>query len=172
MALFNYNRSLTLADLMKINSERVARSSDIKITKVSEYLVSKKPSFLGSLFKKFRDLFSKKPYEVLYKVLRYEVVNTKNSDKHVCIIKVPMHVDRQKLLKQKVEVYCDCADFMYRCAWVLNDHDNLFLNSSTKKNLGMAINTKPTKVSTSVACKHLYRCIEDLIDNYQDYLLV
>jgi len=172
MALFNYTKSLTLADLMEINSERVIRSKEIKITKVEQFLVTKKPSFLGSLFKKLKELFEKKPYEVLYKVLRYEVINTLNGDKHVCIIKVPMHVDRQKLMSQKVEVYCDCADFMYRCAWVLNDHNNLFLNDATKKKLGIAISTKPMKVKTSVACKHLYKCIEDLVDNYQDYLLV
>jgi len=173
MSLFSFTKPLTLEDLKDIDSGRIQRSKDLRIKKVDQYLVTDKPdTLLGTIYRKFLEVIAKKPFEVLSKVLKYEIVNTKNNNSHIVIIKVPMHVDEKKLMKQKVKIYCDCSDFMYRCAWVLNNHNNLFLNSRIKDALGIAISTQPMKVKPTVACKHAYAAIEDLIKNYRQYLIV
>jgi hypothetical protein len=172
MALFNFTRTLTLEDLRDIDKGRIERSKDLVIDKVEEVLVANKPSFLGIVIKKLIEAITKKPFMVLSKVLKYTIINPKNKNVHRVIIKVPVHIDEKKLLKQKVEIYCDCADFMYRCAYELGKHHNLFLNNRTRTALGVAINTKPTKVKTSPACKHVYHAISDLVKNYKKYLIL
>ena len=66
-----------------------------------------------------------------------------------------------------VEIYCDCADFKYRSAYILNQRGSLFLTDRIRNNLGAALTETPKKgAKTSFLCKHSYAVLTWLISNY------
>ena len=67
----------------------------------------------------------------------------------------------------EVEIYCDCFDFKFRSAYLLNQEKSLFLTNRTKLALGSAVTEKPkTKTATSLLCKHAYAVVKWLSSNY------
>ena len=73
--------------------------------------------------------------------------------------------------ENEVEVYCDCADFKFRSAYILNQNNSLFATNRTKISLGSAITERPkTKTATSLLCKHAYAVIKWLLINYKNVM--
>lgn len=68
----------------------------------------------------------------------------------------------------RVRIFCSCADFKYRSAYLLGKRDSLFLNDNTKIHLGPAATNAPTgKTGTTMLCKHCYSALQYLMNNYQ-----
>lgn len=169
MKKFEYlKKTLKLGDLLNIDKSRVLRSKDLKISSIKLYSTVDDPK---SLIKRFLNLIFKNKFKILSRVIKYNITNTKNGRSHFVIIKVPMHIDNN-VLSQDVKIYCDCEDFKYRSAWLLNKNDNLFLNKKYEKALGIAITTQPMKLQPEIGCKHVYKAIEDIVDNYKKYLIL
>lgn len=159
-----YNRTLTAGDLMKIDQGRIERSNGLKVTMIGIQNLVKKESWIEKVFK----LFKRGPKYLFYKVVRYKVISDSGNTYNV-IIKLSPGANNQKLMNNKIQVYCSCADFMYRAAYGLNSTDNLVRSKSIDISLGEALTTKPVRVSPTPVCKHIYACLIDLSKNLKKY---
>jgi hypothetical protein len=156
-----WRRTLTIADLLDIDRGRVNRSKDLKVEYVGTENILRKMSLLDKIFR----IFKRGPKLIYYKIVRYKV--TSNSGNiYTVLIKVSPGFDTKQFMKNKVEVFCTCADFKYRAAYELNQTDNLVLIKATKEHLGIAITQAPTKVVTTPICKHIFA----VLDHFRTHL--
>lgn len=162
MALFN--KTLRIKDLLDIDRGRVDRSQVLKVQLINIYNIVKEENWLGKILRFFK---IKRPL-IFYKVFKYKV-SSANGGTYTVLIKVSPGFDKRKFYDNKVQVFCQCADFKYRVAYELNKHDNVYLNKATINELGIALTTKPTRVQTSPLCKHLYAAILEFGKNLDKY---
>lgn len=166
--ILSADKALTLDDLRQIDAGRIARSEDIDIQKRERFIVNENPS----VFKKLLRFITRKPVVITSCVMKYSVYNRKEKTHYEVILKCPLHIDKNSVLNQFVQIYCSCPDFKYRAAWLLNSKGNLFLNDRIRNALGIAVDTQPMKVRPTIACKHCYACIKDFVRRYEQYLIV
>lgn len=113
------------------------------------------PSFLGKT--------NVNTYYLIFKLL----VMSESGKAHTVFIRTDPEYDTTRVLENKVQIYCDCPDFKFRSAYILNQKKALFLNDRIKLELGAALTDKPkTKTTTTTLCKHAYAGIQWLISNY------
>ena len=90
-----------------------------------------------------------------------------SGSKRTVIVRVNPDFNLQDWESNKVKIYCDCPDFKYRSAYILNQHNSLFLNDRTKLELGSAISDAPKgKAGTTLLCKHAFAALNWLVSNY------
>ena len=79
--------------------------------------------------------------------------------------------DLNKWEFNQVQIYCDCPDFKYRSAYLLNQRGSLFLTDRIKINLGASLTDTPKKGSkTSLLCKHAFASLQWLVMNYSNLM--
>lgn len=164
---FKRFRHLSIRNLLDIDDGRIARSRNLVSVKFDQvYYITRQESILQKLSK----LFGRK-VNTIHTIIRYEILSDSGS-KYTVLIETNPNFNEKKFLENRIKVFCNCPDFMFRCAWTLNHYDSLYLNASTREILKLALATKPTKVVPSYLCKHVYACINDLIDNHRRYGLL
>lgn len=158
-----FSKELTIGDLMNIDPGRIKRSEMLEKVKLVEvYNILREESILGKILR----FFKLKTLPIFYKVVKYSVLSNSGST-YIVFIKVSPGFDINRFYRNKVQVFCNCADFKYRSAYILNKHDNVYINQSTKDFLGIALTTAPTKVGTTPICKHIYAVIEQFKLDYK-----
>lgn len=162
-----FNRTLTIGDLIDIDSQRIDKSRKLKVRLDTRFNVIKQETWLDKLFR----LFKRGPKYIYYRIYKFEV-KSDSGNTYTVLIKVSPGFDERKFMKNKVQVFCSCADFMYRAAYNLNKSDNLVLIKSTRESLGKALSEAPTRVQTTPVCKHVYAAIEYLYDHRKELDLV
>lgn len=113
---------------------------------------------------------------VVYIVLHFSI---KGSTGKVYNIKIKFpyrrNMDKENLFNIPARVYCECADFKYRSAYVLNRIGNIYTNPKIENNLGIAL-TKAPKVTNpeqlEFVCKHTIKVVSRLNTNIRDYLKI
>ena len=159
-----FKRTWSISDLLKIDETRQAKALSCVVALVDTFHKVKKETLLG----KFRRFFSKNRTQVTiyHVVFKFSVVSDTGSMNYVYIETQP-DFNCTEFLSNKVQVYCTCKDFMYRSAWILNQHNSLYRSSNTDSLLGPAITNAPKgKAKSSVLCKHAYAAVMNLANNY------
>lgn len=154
----------TIGDLMSIDSLRQDKANKSSVVLKNTYHELKKDSVMD----KFRKFLGGKSIIQRYNIIfRFEVTSD-TGNKHIVFIRLDPDFKLMNVKKNRVDIYCDCADFKYRSAYILNQNNSLFYNDSIEKDLGKAITEAPTKKSTttSILCKHSYAALSWLVDNY------
>lgn len=156
----------TIGELMKIDQGRQERSVNCSVSLVDTFVTIKEES----LSQKFKSLFSKNNIKVCYITLKLKVVsNTGNT--HYVFIQIEPDFSAKSWATNNVRIYCDCNDFKYRSAFVLNKRGSLFSNERIKIALGQAMSDAPTgKGGTTTLCKHAHAALSWLMNNYENVM--
>lgn len=165
MAIFT--RTLTIGELINIDAGRVERAEGLQVKYIRTDNIVKKQSFFEKLVRK---LFNKEKL-IFYKIVRYEV-KSNSGNTYIVMIKVSPGFNLQNFYKNKVQVFCTCADFKYRAAYELSKSENLIEIPATKEHLGIALTQAPTKVMTTPICKHVFAVINHFKTHLKELKLV
>jgi hypothetical protein len=160
-------RKYTIGDLLVVDSNRSekANNSSVELVKVFHELKQE------DLLSKIRALFNGKANVVAYYVIFKLKVTSDTGHSHIVFVKTNPDFNLEDWSNNKVQVYCDCADFKYRSAYKLNQHDSLFLTDSIKVALGAALTDTPkTKTATSPLCKHAVAALNWVVSNYSSLM--
>lgn len=165
MAIFK--KQYTIGDVMNIDSGRQERAAGCTVSLVKTYheLASE------GVIEKFKSkVLGKAVVKKYYITFKFEVSSDKGH-KHIVFIRVAPDFDLTQWNSNKVKIYCDCQDFKYRSAYLLGQHDALFLNSKISSALGPAVSDAPRgKHATSLLCKHAYAALNYLVSNYSSIM--
>ena len=154
-----FTKQYTIGDVMNIDSGRQERAGGCNVSLLNTFHELKDESVL----EKFKAL-------VLGRGMIKKYLSDKGN-KHYVYIRVAPDFDLTQWKNNKVKIYCDCADFKYRSAYVLNQHEALFLNSKIQSALGPAVSDAPRgKHPTSLLCKHAYAALNYLVSNYSNIM--
>lgn len=159
-------KSYTLGDLMNIDGTRQQKANACSVELVKVYHELRPKSILD----KFKAFFGKKNILNTYYVIFKFSVKSDTGQEHVVFIKTNPDFNLQNWDNNKAQVFCDCADFKYRSAYSLNQHNSLFLNDKTKLSLGPALTTAPKRMQPTLLCKHSYAAVQWLVNNYSNVM--
>lgn len=159
-------KKYTLGDLMMIDSGRQERASSCQVILEKTYHELKKATILD----KFKSLFKSSAGLInsYYVIFKFRVISGSGGT-HKVIIKTCPDFDLNDWENNRAWIYCDCPDFKYRSAYILNQHNSLFLTDKIKIALGQAMTDKP-KGGTSLLCKHSFAAVRYLISNYSSIM--
>lgn len=153
----------TMGELMNIDSARQERAGSCSVSLVKTFHELKEES----VFDKFRSaLLGKTSVKTYYVIFKLKVTSGSGRS-YTVIIKTNPDFDLNKWASNKVKIFCDCPDFKYRSAYILNKRNSLFINEKIKTLLGQSLSDAPkSKSKTSLLCKHSFAALQWLINNY------
>lgn len=157
-------KSYTISELMAIDSGRQERASGCSVNLSEIYHEIQRESIL----EKFKKLFfrDRATMNVHYVIFKFNV-SSDTGHNHTVLIKTQPDFLGTEGLNSRVQIFCTCKDFMFRSAWLLNQHKSLFRSDSTEAKLGRAITEKPkSQTSKSLLCKHAFAALSYLQNNY------
>ena len=158
-----FTRRYTIGELLVVDNVRSEKANNSKVELIRTFHELKKEDLLSKL----RALFGGKSSVTAYYVIFKLKVTSDTGHSHIVFVKLNPDFDLSDWMNNKVQVYCDCADFKYRSAYKLNQHDSLFLNDSIKVALGAALTDTPkSKTITSPLCKHVVAALNWVVSNY------
>ena len=150
-----FGKPYTLGELMKIDQGRQDRAAKCAVRLDNTFYTLKEETPLS----KFKNLFTKNTLKVFY-------VNT-----HYVYIQIDPDFSLTDWIDNRVRIYCDCADFMYRSAYLLDKRDSLFKNDWIKGTLGQAMTEEPKgKRGVTLLCKHSFAAFQWLMANYKQIM--
>lgn len=157
----------SMGELMNIDSGRQERASGCSVSLVGTFHEIRRETLLD----KFRSLFFGKSSLTTYYVIFKFKVTSGSGKNYTVVIRTNPDFDLINWSNNKVQIYCDCPDFKYRSAYILNQRKSLFLNERAKLSLGEALTEAPkSKTKTSLLCKHSFAALRWLIDNYSSVM--
>lgn len=154
---------MKLGDLMSVDAGRQYKAQYCSVKLVKVYHEIKNESIPEKIRSFFLGKTNVNTYYLIFKLL----VMSESGKTHTVFIRTDPEYDTTQVLENKVQIYCDCPDFKFRSAYILNQKKALFLNDRIKLELGAALTDKPkAKTTTTTLCKHAYAGIQWLISNY------
>lgn len=159
-----FKKYWTIKDLMNIDQGRQTKSLSCKVSLVKTYHELKKETIL----ERFKKFFTRRKdvMNVYYIIFKFSVLSDSGNTSTIFIRTQPDY-NNIEFLNNRVQIYCSCKDFMYRSAWVLDQHNSLFRSQKTDMALGTSIQDAPKeKTKTSTLCKHSYAALMYLANNY------
>lgn len=162
-----FGKQYTIGELMNIDEGRQEKASKCSVKLVKTYHELKKESIID----KFRSFFTGDTViNVYYVIFKFEVISETGSTYNV-FIRINPDFDLVNWVNNEVKIYCSCADFKYRSAYLLNKNKSLFLNDKIKISLGSALTEAPKgKTKTTLLCKHSYAALLWLVTNYSNIM--
>ena len=166
--LSGFTKTWNLGDLINIDTGRQSRASSCSVVLTNTFHEITTESMLEK-FKKFF-LRNKEQMKVYYVIFKFTVYSdTGNS--YTVYIRTNPDYNMTEYMNNRIEVYCSCPDFMYRSAFILNNHKALFRSNSTDSSLGTSIIDPPkAKTKTTTLCKHSYAAVMYLVNNYSSIM--
>jgi hypothetical protein len=161
------SRRYTLNELMAVDQARQEKASRCSVRLLDTFYTLKDEDLLGRIKSILKGKKTRKAFYITYKLqVKSETKNIYN-----VFIQLDPDFDLSKGGENHVKVYCHCADFKYRSAYILGQRDSLFLNGKTKSDLGDAYKTAGQgKRGTTVLCKHAFAAISWLLQNYNNLM--
>ena len=159
-----FKKRWSIKDLMDIDEARQTKAASCTVNHIETFHEIRKETLLGK-FKKFfyRD---RATISIYYVIFKFDVISDTGS-KNTVYIKTQPDFNNTEFLNNKVQIYCSCKDFMYRSAWVLNQHESLYRSIETDSSLGSSLTEVPKKTTkTSILCKHAYAALRYLATYY------
>lgn len=154
----------TLGNLMTVDSGRQSKANLCTVELLKTYHEIEKENVPDTLKSKLGNIINRH-----YIILSFKVMSDTGKE-HLVYVKLnPDYSNNWS--GNEVEIYCDCADFKFRSAYILNQNKSLFTTNRIKIALGSAITDKPkTKTATSLLCKHAYAVVKWLASNYRSVM--
>lgn len=152
----------TIGELMNIDAKRQLKAKRCRVKLIKTYHHLKRESILD----RFRALFRSRTINKLYLIFKFEV-RSDTGNKHTIYIQTNPDFSLQNWAGNKVKIYCDCADFKYRSAYILAQRNSLFLTGALQSKLGGAENEAPKRIAPTLLCKHAFASLNWLMNNYQ-----
>lgn len=153
----------SIGELMNIDSGRQERAGACSVNLVKIFHEIKRESLLD----KFRSIFLGKTLVPTYYVIFKLKVTSGSGKSYDVIIKTNPDFNLNNMINNKVQIYCNCPDFKYRSAYILNSRKSLFLTDKIRTQLGESITEAPkSKTKTSLLCKHSFAALLWLVNNY------
>jgi len=152
---------LQIQDLLGADPGRQAKASGCKV----EFLGKRYELKPETLPDHLKNSLRRSQVNTYYIVFKFKVTSD-TGHTHQVIIRTYPRAD----LSGPVQVYCDCQDFKFRCAYQMNSSGALFRSSGTDVKLGEAIMTPPKKKGSIVLCKHALAALQELNLNKSIYL--
>lgn len=158
---------MTIGELMNVDEVRASKGYGCGVQLEKTFFEIKREGILD----KFKSFFLGKPsLPICYVIFKFKVTS-ETGHTHTVIIRTDPDFDMRNMYTNRIQVYCDCPDFMYRSAWSLNRKKALFLNDRVRLELAEAISNAPkAKTRLSICCKHTFAAINWVINNYS-YLM-
>lgn len=161
-----FGKRYTVGELMNIDQGRQGRAGNCSVSLVNTYFSLKEEGIAA----KFAQLFGGNTLKVCYITLKLKV-KSDTGNSHFVFIQLEPDFSLNDWSNNQVRVYCDCADFKYRSAYLLDKRDSLFANDWIKLTLGQALTDKPDgKKGTTLLCKHVYAVLQWLMTNYDNVM--
>jgi hypothetical protein len=158
---------LTIGDLMSVDASRQYKAQFCVVSLEKVYHEIKKETIPEKIKSFFLGRSNVSAYYLIFKLK----VTSDSGKVHKVYIRTNPEYDPSRVLSNRVEIYCDCFDFKYRAAYILNQKKALFLNNRIKLELGSALTDKPkTTTMTTYLCKHAYAGIQWLVSNYSNIM--
>lgn len=158
-----FTKPYTIGDVMNIDSGRQTRASSCNVIWLKTYHELKDETILDKFKARFLGRPTLKRYYVIFKLQ----VTSEKGNQHNVFIRISPDFNAASWNSNKVQIYCDCADFKYRSAYILGQHDSLFLTPKIQGKLGPATSDAPKgKHTTTLLCKHAYAALNWLVQNY------
>lgn len=159
--------ALTIGELMSVDGGRQYKAQFCTVNLVKVYHEIKKES----LPEKIKAFFLGKSHINTYYLIFKLQVTSDTGKTHTVFIRTEPSYNSFNVLGNRIQIYCDCSDFKFRAAYVLNKKKALFANDRIKIELGAALSVKPkAKHSTTYLCKHAYSAVQWLASNYSSVL--
>ena len=156
---------MTLGNLMNIDSGRQNKAASCTVELLKTYHELNIESIPDTIKSNFGNHNMIQVYQIVLKLL----VTSDTNKKHIVFIKTNPDYDLINWENNTAEVYCDCEDFKYRSAYILESNNALFENDKTKLLLGPALTTPP-KRTTNLLCKHAFAAVNWFIENYSNIM--
>lgn len=161
-----FGKRYTIGELMNIDQGRQGRANNCSVSLVDTFFTLKEEGITA----KFAQLFSGNTLKVCYLTLKLKVLSD-TGNPHFVFIQLEPDFSRTDWANNQVRVYCDCADFKFRSAYILDKRDSLFVNDWVKLGLGQALTDKPNgKKGVTTLCKHSFAALQWLMSNYQNLM--
>lgn len=159
--------SITIGELMNVDPGRQFRAQMCSVSLEKVYHEVRNETLLEKIKSFFLGNSNIRAY---YIIIKLSVLSDSGS-KHKVLIRISPDFNTSRLMSNSVQIYCDCSDFKYRSAYVLNSKKGLFLNDKITINLGSALTEKPkAKTQTTYLCKHAYAALQWLVSNYSNLI--
>lgn len=165
MALFD--TKWTLQDIYSADQSRQMKASSCvaSLEKVDREIVRK------PIYDKWKSLFFRNKSTMNTLMVTFTInVSSDSGHAHKVIIKTQYDPSNLLYTRNEIQVYCDCADFKYSSAYILEHHGALYRSDLTDIKLGPSITTAPKRTRSTVLCKHAYAALGWFMSNYQ-YLM-
>lgn len=156
-----FGKSWGLSDMLASDPGRGGRAGSCTVQFLGKQYI------LGTetLSDKLKNALRRTQVGTYYIVFKFQVISDTGHTHKVYIQTLPV-AD----LSGPAKVYCDCNDFKFRCAYVLEQHGSLLRSPKTDSKLGEAITTAPKRASGTCLCKHAIAAIQELLKNPNLYL--
>lgn len=152
---------------MNIDKARQLRAAGCVPNLVKTFHTIKQEGVLDK-FKSF--VTGKTSIKVYYITFKFEVTSD-TGNTHTVFIQVDPDFSLKNWSANRVKIYCDCADFKYRSAYILDKRSSLFTTTKIKTALGQAMTEVPTgKKGTTLLCKHSFAALSWLMGNYANVM--
>ena len=155
------NRSWNIQDIMNAETQRAEKASYSTI----EFLGKQYELKPESLSDKLRNSLRRSQVNTYYVIFKFKVTSDTGHTHKVYIRTLP-----KADLNGPVQIFCDCNDFKYRCAYTLQNHNALFRSTKTDVQLGEANTTATKRQSKTIHCKHAFAALQELTNNFNSYL--
>jgi hypothetical protein len=153
--------SLGINDLLGSDEGRMTKASGCKVEFQGKRYELKPETLPDNL----KNTLRRATVNTYYIVFKFTVISD-TGHKHQVIIRTLPKSD----LSGPVQVFCDCQDFKFRCAYELNSNQALFRSPTTDAKLGESITTPPKKPGQLSLCKHVLAAVTELTNNLSYYL--
>ena len=152
---------------MRIVHVRQYKSRLCNVSLIYTFFTIKEESLSGKVKKLFT---GKDSVKVFYITLKLAVTGD-TGNPHIVFIQLEPDFSMKNWENNKVRIYCDCADFKYRSAYLLDKRDSIFANDGIKIALGQAISEAPKgKRGVTLLCKHSFAALTWLMNNYTNLM--
>lgn len=155
-----FTKQYTIGELMNIDSTRQGKASACQVNMDETFHELQRENLLD----KFKAFFTKTSVPVYYVTFKFSVTSAIGHT-HVVYIRTNPDFSLKNWSNNKVQIYCDCADFKYRSAYTLEKHNSLFKTSKIQSALGQALSDAP-KRGTTLLCKHSFAALSWLMNNW------
>ena len=123
-----FNRQYTIGELFNIDQGRQEKSLSCSVSLEDTFHELKKETLLDK-FKKFF-FGSRELINVYYVIFKFKVMSGSGSS-YTVFIRTSPDFNLSSMMSNRVEIYCGCADFKYRSAYLLNQRKSLFRSTKS-----------------------------------------
>lgn len=162
----NKYAQITLGALSTADIKRQSKASMCKVELINTFHDIEEVGLL----ERIKNFFLGKNLIKIYHITFKFRVTSDTGSIHNVFIRIKPDFDLNNWVGNPTQVFCDCDDFKYRCAYDLNQYKSLFINDNVKMKLGASITQAPKKIGTAPVCKHVLAAVNWLINNYQNIM--